>query len=767
MTRLSLAALVLLPAAATAAPPDFAADVAPILERHCVRCHQPGNAKGKVSVATPADLLDNEHVVPGKPAESGVLDLLVPEAPGKRPRMPKEGKALTAAEVATLREWIAAGAAWPKEVVVKERSKADKSWWSLRPLADPTPPDPQGLPKAWAANPVDRFVFAKLAEKGLAPSPPADPRTLVRRVTFDLTGLPPTPEAIEAFAKDPSDAAFAKLVDDLLASPAYGERWGRHWLDVVRFGESNGFERNVIIDTAWPFRDYVIRSFNDAKPFDRLVREHLAGDVIGPGDPAVEVGTAFLVTGPYDNVGNQDAVQAAVIRANTLDEMVRATGEAFLGVTVGCARCHNHKFDPITQQDYHRLAAAVAGVFHGERPIGTPEQAKKVAAARAALDKKRAEQASLLKRTTPAAAVLGFPAVAARQSAQAAGVAAAEAEVRSLGNVPVWWAGQFRAANGPFHVFVGGDPQKKGDAVAFASPAFLSESAKGFDLPPSATEAQRRTALAEWIVSRDNPLTARVLANRVWGWHFGTGIVETPSDFGYMGGKPMHPELLDWIARRIHAENWKLKPVHRLIVTSRAYRQASAYRADAASVDGDSRLLWRFPPRRLSGEEVRDAMLSVSGKLDRKPGGPGFRLYKYVQDNVATYFPLDAPGPETYRRAVYHQNARAARVDVLTDFDCPDPAGAAPKRASTTTPMQALALFNHKFTLDMADALAARARADAGPEPDAQVRRLFALAYGRSPSAEELAAASKVAQAHGLRALARAVLNSNEFLYVD
>ena len=268
-------------------------------------------------------------------------------------------------------------------------------------------------------------------------------------------------------------------------------------------------------------------------------------------------------------------------------------------------------------------------------------------------------------------------------------------------------------------------------------------------------------------MSRDNPLTARVLANRVWGWHFGTGIVETPSDFGYMGGKPTHPELLDWLARRLHAENWKLKPVHRLIVTSRAYRQASAYRADAASVDGDSRLLWRFPPRRLSGEEVRDAMLSVSGKLDLKPGGPGFRLYKYVQDNVATYLPLDAPGPETYRRAVYHQNARAARVDVLTDFDCPDPAGAAPKRASTTTPMQALALFNHKFTLDMADALAARARADAGPEPDAQVRRLFALAYGRSPSAEEIAAASKVAQAHGLRALARAVLNSNEFLYVD
>lgn len=705
MKHAALAIVALFPPAALAAPPDFGKDVAPILEKHCIRCHQPGNAKGKISVATPADLLAKEHVVPGKPAESGVLELVVPEEAGKRPRMPKEGKPLTAGEVATLREWIAAGAVWPKDVVVKERAKADKSWWSLRPLAEPTPPDTPGLPKAWAANPIDRFVFAKLKEKGLTPSSPADARTLIRRVTFDLTGLPPTPEVVEAFAKDPSDAAYAKLVDDLLKSPEYGERWGRHWLDVVRFGESNGFERNVIIDNAWPFRDYVIKSFNDDKPFDQLVREHLAGDVIGRGDPAVEVGTAFLVTGPYDNVGNQDAAASAIIRANTLDEIVRATGEAFLGVTVGCARCHNHKFDPITQQDYHRLAAAVSGVHHGERPVG-PAKAK-------------------------------------------------------------WWVGQFKPAAGPFHVFTGGDPQKKGEPVAFASPAFLSEAGKGFELSATSGEADRRKALAEWIVASDNPLTPRVLANRIWAWHFGTGIVETPSDFGYMGGKPTHPELLDWLARKIHAEKWKLKPIHRLIVTSQAYRQASTFRADAAGIDGDSRLLWRFPPRRLSGEEVRDAMLSVSGKLDPKRGGPGFRLYKYVQDNVATYHPLDTPGPETYRRAVYHQNARAARVDVLTDFDCPDPAFASPRRSSTTTPMQALALFNHKFTLDMADALGVRAKADAGGEVEAQLKRVFVLAYGRQPNAEELSAAAKVAKSHGLRALGRAVLNSNEFLYVD
>jgi len=763
MIRFALIALLGVPMSAAAAPPDFAKDVAPILERHCIRCHQAGNAKGKVSVATAMDLLEKEFVVPGKPEESSFLDLLISDA-GKRPRMPKEGKSLTLEEVGVLREWIKGGAAWPKDVVVKERAKADKSWWSLKPLSDPIPPDVAGMPPVWAANPLDRFVFAKLKEKGLAPSPTADPQALIRRVTFDLTGLPPTPEAVEAFRKDPSEAAFAKIVDDLLASPAYGERWGRHWLDVVRFGESNGFERNVIIDTAWPFRDYVIKSFNDDKPFDQLVREHLAGDVIAPGDPAVEVGTAFLVTGPYDNVGNQDAAQAATIRANTLDEIVRTTGEAFLGVTVGCARCHNHKFDPITQQDYHRLTAAVAGVYHGERVVAP-------AVVRQAYES-RQNQLNAAKATLAAERNAIRISTTSEREHRAPLLAIEIAELdRQLAQAPPkfprWWIGQFRPAAGPFQVFVGGDPQKKGEPVAFASPAFLSEAGKGFALPATAPEAQRRKELADWIVSNDNPLTPRVLANRIWAWHFGTGIVETPSDFGYMGGRPTHPELLDWLARKIQAEKWKLKPIHRLIVTSQTYRQSATHRSDAAGVDADSRLLWRFPPRRLSGEEIRDAMLSVSGKLDLKRGGPGFRLYRYVQDNVATYHPLDSPGPETYRRAVYHQNARAARVDVLTDFDCPDPASAAPKRGSTTTPMQALALFNHKFTLDMADALAARAKGNTSPSVDAQIQRVFALVYGRSPSEEELVVVGKVVRTHGLRALCRAMLNSNEFLYVD
>ncbi len=758
-----LVALVRLLAADPVVPAvDFAKEVAPILERHCVRCHQPGNAKGKVSLDRPAHLLAGDYVVPGKPGESGLFDLVTPSEDGEPPRMPKEGKPLSAAEVATLRRWVEGGAKWPEGVIVRERAKGDRAWWSLQPLATVTPPDPPGLPPAWAANPIDRFLFAKLRDKGLTPNGPAAPRALVRRVTLDLTGLPPTPEAVAAFVADPSDEAYARLVEKLLASPAYGEHWGRHWLDVVRFGESIGYERNVILDNAWPFRDYVIKSFHDDKPFDRLVREHLAGDKVGPGDPAVEVGVAFLVVGPYDDVGNQDAAQAAIIRANALDDMVRATSEAFLGVTVGCARCHDHKFDPIAQQDYHRLQATFAGVTHGERAIESPAAQKAAAEQQKALQARKqplvAERAALRQRPAPDA------------DPRLAAVLAELHEIdRALDRLPPakWWVGRTSPAPGPFHLFVGGDPQKKGDPVSLASPDFTAGAQKGYRLADGAPEADRRLALAEWIVAPDNPLTPRVLANRVWAWHFGTGLVDTPSDFGAMGTKPSHPELLDWLAAQLRAGGWRLKPLHRLIVSSRAYRQSSEFRAAAAGVDGDARLLWRFPPRRLSGEEVRDAMLAAAGKLDRRAGGPGFRLYRYAQDNVATYHPLDAPGPETYRRAVYHQNARAARVDVLTDFDCPDPAGATPRRASTTTPLQSLTLFNHQFTLDVADALAVRAKSDAGADPGDQLTRAYHLVYGRAPTAAERAAADVVVAAHGLRSVARALLNSNEFLYVD
>ncbi len=904
-------------------PVDFARDLAPLIERRCLPCHQPGIRKGDLSLATPADLAANEWLSPGKPRESVLLKALTAGPGGRRPKMPKDGDPLEPAQIELLRRWIAAGARWPEGLVLRERSKADKSWWSLRPLSKSPPP-------AGAAHPIDAFVRASLAEKGLTPSPPSGRRELLRRVSYDLGGLPPTPSEMEAFLADTAPDAFEKVVNRLLASPSYGEHWGRHWLDVVRFGESTGFERNIILDNAWPFRDYVIRSFNEDKPFDRLVLEHLAGDVVGNGDPDVEVGTGFLVGGPYDNVGNQDAVQAARIRADTLDDVIRATGEAFLGVTIGCARCHNHKFDPILQADYYRLYASFSGVYHGNRTAASPEQRRERAAKEAAIQERRkalasersALEAAVLARAESRSAAIeagwtrqspnrflteeafepvealqvrliaercddapeeragwrldefeiwnvdgknvalgaksdartaidGLPGtrwtapgsvltvalpvlqkiqrisfsndrlkdparkperflgdyrlevstdgkawrvVADSRDRKPANAAVRrrrlidgelnpddrtrlaaldrnreglDKELAALPPLPSWWIGELRKTEGPVHVFVGGDPQKRGELAEPESPSFLSEALKPYKVDAAAPAGERRLALARWIAAADNPLTPRVLVNRIWHYHFGTGLVDTPGDFGYMGGRPSHPALLDWLAGRLVDGGWRLKSLHRLILTSQAYKQAATFREGAARIDADSRLLWRFPPRRLSGEELRDTMLALAGRLEAPRGGPGFRLYQYVQDNVATYLPLDRHGPETYRRAVYHQNARASRVDVLTDFDCPDSAFSAPRRSRTTTPLQALTLLNHSFTSDMAGFLAERLVREAGKDPAAQVTLAFALAYGRTPAPEEQAEAVVFIGRQGLKAFARVLLNTNELIYLD
>jgi mono/diheme cytochrome c family protein len=718
-----MARLLALAAAATAVanghvvakpPVDFARVVAPILEQRCIRCHQPGNKKSGISLATFDDLKKNEYVVAGDPDASYLVELVA--ATSEKPRMPKEGPPLTPEEVANLREWIREGARWPGGLVIKERAKADRNWWSLKPLAIRDAPL-SGIPAEWRENPIDRFVYARLAESHLQPNLQTDRQTLLRRVTYDLTGLPPTAAESKAFVNDPSPNAYEKLVDRLLTSPRYGEQWGRHWLDVVRFGESTGYEINHLIDNAWPFRDYVIRSFNEDKPFDRFITEHLAGDAVGAGDPAAEMGLTFLVCGPVDIVGNKDPVQAAQIRADAVDEIIRATGEAFLGLTVGCARCHDHKFDPISQRDYYSLYATFAGVYHAE----SERPGRKV------MDQ-------------------------SPQSAKAQ-------------NEHLW---HFEQPDGRQCVFERGDAQRKGEPVLPSSLSTLADIAKGYALSANAMEQERRKALTRWLVAADNPLTPRVLMNRVWQFHFGTGIVATPSDFGYMGERPSHPELLDWLASRLVAEGWHLKKLHKLIVTSQTYRQSSAYREDGAKTDADSRLLWRFPPRRLSAEEIRDTMLFVAGKLNERMGGPGFRLYQYSRDNVATYTPLETVGPETYRRAVYHQNARASRVDLLSDFDAPDCVFSASRRVSTTTPSQALALLNHSFTLTIADALSNRIKVEDGANAQSeQIKKAFMLVLGRQPNSAEQSTATMLVGKHGLRALCRALLNSSEMIYVN
>jgi hypothetical protein len=937
----------------------FQNQVKPVLVERCLKCHGSDRKGGLDLRAKESALQGGESgavIVPGQPDDSLLIEYV------ESHEMPP-GRPLPAEEITILRRWIAEGPYLPAVAIdplaVSTSQRAGYDWWSLQPLADPVPPSPVDVPEIWTHHPIDRFVADRLANMGLRPSPPADRATLMRRASYDLTGLPPSIEELESFVHDTRPDAYEQLIDRLLASPHYGEHWGRHWLDVVRFGESNGFERNQIIDNAWPFRDYVIRSFNADKPFDQLVREHLAGDRIGAGDPQVEVGTTFLVCGPYDDVGNQDPVQAAQIRANTIDDIIRGVGETFLGMTVGCARCHDHKFDPIAQRDYYGLYATFAGVHHGSRQLGTPAQKQERADRVRVLQdqksslaqRKTALEEALLARAEGDAAVLeatwqrpsaarhgteevftpvetrfvrlivegvdtdplartgyridefevwtadtpsqnvalaaagatasgaspvaedfagaysahlaidgqfGAPWIAAgpeltialarpatvgrvffssdrsgaagdqsiatfvgeyrvevssdklhwttvassvdrqpvnaahrrkrlmdhaitepeRQqlaeiSAELAGIDRQLAEIPPL---PTWWVGEFQAGAGPFHTFIGGSPERKGEEVVPASLAALAAATPGYSLPADAPESQRREALANWLVTSDNPLTPRVLANRIWHYHFGTGIVDTPSDFGYMGGKPTHPELLDWLARQIQTGGWRLKPLHRQIMLSQTYRQASDQNVGSARVDANSRYLWRFPPRRLTAEEIRDSMLLITGQLSGEMGGPGFRLYRYLQDNVATYVPLDTFGPETYRRSVYHQNARATRIDLMTDFDGPDCAFAAPRRDSTTTPLQALTMLNHQFTLDMARALAERverevqgaAATDATSPPQdrgACIVRAFQLAFARSPSDAELAASTRLVQSYGLPALCRALLNSNELVY--
>ena len=948
---------------------DFPRDVAPIFRQHCLRCHRPGNPEGDMQLATFVQLRENDFVVPGDPDGSYLVDLIA-SVDGQPPAMPKEGKPLAERQVDLIRRWILEGAAWPEDFEIKQEPKSGPDWWAFQPLNPPNRRFPSGTEM------IDGLVADKLHKLGLKRNPPADRSTLIRRATYDLIGLPPTPEEVDAFVKDPSPDAYEKLVDRLLASPHYGEQWGRHWLDVVRFGESVGFERNEIIDDLWPFRDYVIGCLNQDQGFDQVIRQHVAGDVLDPNDPRSMIGSAFLVAGPYDNVNNQDEIQKAQIRANTIDEIIRASSEAFLGLTVGCARCHDHKFDPITQQDYYSLYATFSGIRHGSAPwVGRQarlnreketkplngrirslqeklEQIREDVVARAEKQIRRYEKRWKRSAVDRSGTVEHFPTVEAkfvrlvceaqditltsdtgwridemeiwsdqetpvnvalasrgsvargksrkiedfpgaygpqiaidgktgarfiaagndltielarptpinrivfssakgephpehrkfvfvaeyrvevsrdgevwtevasgrdrepvnvvdqsrpvshrahrlfkmavtddekeRQQSIRVRIAQARRRLASLEPFPKAWIGtrDSKDSAGPFHVFLGGNPQTHGDQVDAGSLSVFDQSFGGdsdsfsYRLDDTAGEAERRLAFANWLTDPANPLTPRVLVNRLWQYHFGTGLVATPSDFGFMGGPPSHPELLDFLADELISQRWRIKPMHRMIMLSDTYRQSSLHRPRAASLDAQARTLWRFPPRRLSAEEIRDTILQVSGswwrrsidRVDKSPasvsdGGPGFRLYQFMRDNVSTYKPLPVHGPETFRRAVYHQNARASVVDLLTDFDQPDCAFSTPRRSKTTTPLQALTMLNHDFTLEMADALADRLRSGAS-DVDAQVRLAYRLGYTRQPNAQEVELCREFIRSHDLSSFCRAFLNTSELIYI-
>ena len=792
--------------------------------------------------------------------------------------------------------------------------------WSLKPVRRPVPP---ALGQAQRpANAVDSFVFAKLAKGGLAPSRLAGRPVLIRRLHLVMLGMHPSPGEVAAFVNDPQPDAWERLVDRVLDDPRLGERWAQHWLDVIRYAETHGFETNQERPNAWPFRDWVVDALNHDLPYDQFVRGQLAGDALGSS-----TGTGFLVAGPYDLVKSQDINLTLMQRQNELDGMINTTGTTFLGLTLGCARCHDHKFDPVTQRDYYSLQAIFAGVNHAERMIDQkrdPALAMEQAALESRVDSAKKELTLLeagIPRFKPPVNARGneevFEPVPARFIrfniaranraepcvdeleifAEGKNVALASAGARATasgvyldgsnpihqlalvndgryGNSRSWiansstnawvqielakpatigrikWArdregryndrlaveytfevatepGQWRTVAssadrpptgdgtqtkleyllahlkgeeatkvrqlakrltgdeqrlgeihaamrrtvyaGTFrqpevtHVLHRGDPLAKRDEVG---PDGIGALGGALGLAPNAPEQQRRLKLAQWITTPDNPLTARVIVNRLWKHHFGTGLAATLNDLGVNGVLPTHPELLDWLAAELVSSGWSLKRIHRLILTSRAWRQSSQPRKEALAVDGGSRFLWRFPPRRLEAEVIRDNILLATGTLDSRMGGPGFSGFRVEAENVRHYHPKESYGPADWRRMLYMTKVRQEREPTFGVFDCPDFNQTVPSRSRSTTPLQSLSLLNSPFGLQQAGLLAKRLRHESGTDSRTQVARACQLALGREPTREELADASGLVAEHTLEAFCRALFNANEFLFL-
>ncbi|MBL8241555.1 MAG: DUF1553 domain-containing protein [Bryobacterales bacterium] len=920
-------------AASLCAAAEPSVEASAILARRCASCH---NAKAKTAGV---DLSTREA------AMRAGFDRIQRRV--QLGQMPPQG-ALPAAEQETLAKWIAAGAPWTQ-----------RKWWSLEPLQP-------------AKKSMDAFIAEKLQAAGLALSPPASRRVLIRRASFGLTGLPPSPEEVEAFVNDARPNAYELLLDRLLASPRYGERWARHWLDVVRFTESEGFERDEPRDHAWHYRDYVIRALNRDKPYIDFAREQIAGDILNPNDRDAVIATGLLVFGPTDAVGLTSAVERErdAVREDQLEEMTGVVSQTFLGLTANCARCHDHKFDPIPQRDYYRLKAALAGVwqpfvdpastelFPGGRVLDAAYDAR-VAAIRSelqAVEEKIARahpqrlpfagpkplaqwtfdadahdhlgslHASIGLKTELAAGHLNAAALvtaplsadiaektlevwvtvrqplkdlvsvfqiynrsgyrgAASDGIQFAGgtnkqwrnlstagfrtqdvkgakeepapgdtihIAITYAKNGAIaiyrngapygesyvpdagvsGQLQTYFAGdavlkfspspamainEARLYNTPLtasqiaasfaagpapalpaadaallvqrtqllqkidtlpkperafaavprhpgitHLLLRGDVSRKAEAL---SPAGLSAlPGADFKLAVNATDVERRRKLAEWIANPDNPLFSRVIVNRLWAHHFGAGIVENPNDFGVNGGPPSHPELLDTLARELMQSNWSLKSLHKKILLSTAYQQTSNYNKEAAATDAGNRLLWRFTPRRLEGEAIRDAMLAVSGMLNPAMGGPSFRPFKISRPggSYVKYEPIDSDDKDIQRRTVYRMNVNTGGDPMLESLDCPVPAVKTPKRPSTTTALQALSLMNNALAVRLSKAFAARVQAEAHTR-DEQVNRAFLLAFGRLPQPHE----TESSRSLSLQEICWGLFNASEFVYVE
>ncbi len=995
------AILLQFPFRATIADDHFQKMIAPLLERKCLNCHNTQDQKGDFALQTSEQLLSSGFIVPGKPDESHLLSLLIPESAEARPSMPKDGAPLSAGEIELVRSWIASGAEWPDGLSLKEPVIDNFDWWSFQPVAQQVPPAfNDESSKNWIRTPIDAFILAALKEKNLQPSPEADRRTLIRRVTYDLLGLPPSPEAVEEFVHDNSPNAYESLVDRLLSSPQYGERWARHWLDVVRYADTCGYDKDKLRPNAWPYRDYVIRSFNDDKPYGRFVQEQLAGDKLFPDHPDGILGLGFIAAGPWDFIGHvevpESKIDGMVARNLDRDDMVTGALNTFCSVTIQCARCHNHKFDPFTQEHYYSLQSVFAAVDRAERPYDadpkvearrrelellrdsarsdltklestllseggeplatlekqlaelrplvelapkSPEYGYHSSIAAKADDAKwievdlghdadiaeivinpchdefagigagfgfpvrfRLEAASetdrndanrndanetvnspqlLLKETEVDFPNPGLTSVTVRKSFRARFIRvtaeklavrqndfifalselqildvngknlAQNAAVTALDSIeaPVRWRksnlvdgiwpkakdpdaanqmaeltrqrdeirqrletpdrlaqrkslseqiaatthelttlpsgrmvyaatsqfaaqGNFKPTNGTprtVRLLHRGNETQPRDAVSPGTIPLTQIDTWQFELPPNHPETDRRAALAMWITKENHPLTWRSIVNRVWQYHFGRAIVDSPNDFGRMGQLPSHPELLDWLAADFLKNNQSFKHLHRLIVTSSVYRQSSENNSTAEAIDANNQLLWRMNRRRLEAEEIRDAILAVSGKLSYEMEGPGFYLFELEKPEHSPHYEYSKFNPEdprSHRRSIYRFIVRSQPDPFMTTLDCADSSQSTPRRHETLTALQALSLLNNRFNISMARHFSERLQNENG-DSEQQINRAYLLLTGRTPDDTERSMMAEYAEKHGMPALCRLLFNLSEFVFVD
>ncbi len=779
-----------------------------ILQARCVQCHGADKTSG-LDLRTREGLLSGGSRGPCVKAGKGEESLLYRFIAGReKPRMPL-GEELAEYQIELLKQWVDKGAIWPSDLKVaatasyaasKPITDEQRNYWAFRKPARPQIPPVKN--RAWVRNPIDAFILAELEEKGLAPSPRADKRTLIRRVTFDLTGLPPAPEEINAFVADRSPDAYRKVVKRLLDSPRYGERWAQHWLDVVRFGETNGFELDAEREQSWRYRDYVVKSLNEDKPYDRFLVEQIAGDELAPDDFEMRVATGFLRAGPQHVVsGNQDL---AVNRQEWLTEVMFGAGNGIMSLTVGCARCHDHKFDPIPQADFYRLQAffAAADNYDFKRPakeqeqayeaavkahkeklkpvldqiaaIEKPYKAKLTAGKRAKLepqyanalakeDKLRSEEEKRLAKDAQRMLNVSWDELVAALSPEDRERRAALR--RQMHNIELYAPEPLPKALAvadvinpipPMRVLKGGDPHRPGDEV---QPGFLSVL-----LPKeasSATESEpmrqgklkstgRRLALARWLTQPDHPLTARVMMNRLWHYHFGRGIVATPNDFGRNGQQPTHPKLLDWLATEFVApkegRGWSLKRMHELMALSNTYQQSSAVDGTRAKIDPENKLLWRMNRQRLDAEALRDTILAVAGTLTEQLGGPSIKvpLEPEVYDTIFTeaepdnLWPVHPDARQHTRRSLYLIRKRNVRLPMFVAFDSPDMMNSCGARSVSVHALQSLTLMNSEFMLRQSKALAERLFKEAGGNERAMITRLYDLTLARRPQIAEL-----------------------------